>query len=265
MDRGAWWATVHGVSKSQTRLSALNKIKKELSVYNDSEPSICFFHFNLNRSKDTFLLLFLGNLHWYVTCYQELLSKEIKGSHLHVKADQTQHLPKPLNLDMFNVRIPMAPRSPRESWSTGIAFNPRFAVNTLLSHENDPILKDALWFGINHWATPACLRVGVCCPSRFPVSPTWKVTPNPSPDSRSPSAAALLYLHFYGQSSRKHCQLVFSHWLYCHLASSGLLSFKSSLSSGPVWNEKFRGGDLLSGSFIPSPQIAPVTAFVSPW
>ena len=63
MDRGAWWATVHGVSKSQTRLSALNKIKKELSVYNDSEPSICFFHFNLNRSKDTFLLLFLGNLH----------------------------------------------------------------------------------------------------------------------------------------------------------------------------------------------------------
>ena len=50
MDRGAWWATVHGVSKSQTRLSALNKIKKELSVYDDSELSICFFHFNLNRS-----------------------------------------------------------------------------------------------------------------------------------------------------------------------------------------------------------------------
>ena len=32
MDRGAWWATVHGVTKSQTRLKQLNS-NKAVSVY----------------------------------------------------------------------------------------------------------------------------------------------------------------------------------------------------------------------------------------
>ena len=40
MDRGAWWATVHGVTKSQTRLSDLTfnfstlvKINKKLELF----------------------------------------------------------------------------------------------------------------------------------------------------------------------------------------------------------------------------------------
>ena len=37
MDRGAWWATVHGVAKSRTRLS-----------------DFTFFHFQAERSQVTF-------------------------------------------------------------------------------------------------------------------------------------------------------------------------------------------------------------------
>ena len=33
MDGGAWWATVHRVAKSRTRLSELQKIRKEKHIY----------------------------------------------------------------------------------------------------------------------------------------------------------------------------------------------------------------------------------------
>ena len=35
MDRGAWWATVHGVTESQTRL-------KQLGTHTQSELLVCF-------------------------------------------------------------------------------------------------------------------------------------------------------------------------------------------------------------------------------
>ena len=37
MDRGAWWATVHGVAKSQTRLKRLDS-NKAVSVYHGEGP-----------------------------------------------------------------------------------------------------------------------------------------------------------------------------------------------------------------------------------
>ena len=39
MDRGAWWATVHGVTKSQTRL-------KRLSIYGNGDPPPSTSHLN---------------------------------------------------------------------------------------------------------------------------------------------------------------------------------------------------------------------------
>ena len=50
MDRGAWWATVHGVTKSQTRLKRLSKhilkivlsySKVLLKVYVQKSKQIC--------------------------------------------------------------------------------------------------------------------------------------------------------------------------------------------------------------------------------
>ena len=49
MDRGAWWATIHGVAKSQTRLSTKHNNKrkypnsKRLSRYNDIHIQVCLF------------------------------------------------------------------------------------------------------------------------------------------------------------------------------------------------------------------------------
>ena len=49
MDRGAWWATVHGVSKSWTLLSDLTnfnlKVKKD---YESTHKNDLFFRFIMN-------------------------------------------------------------------------------------------------------------------------------------------------------------------------------------------------------------------------
>ena len=54
MDRGAWWAIVHGVTKSQTRLERLRmhallrycmritEYREELSIYSVNSKSYCF-------------------------------------------------------------------------------------------------------------------------------------------------------------------------------------------------------------------------------
>ena len=39
MDRGAWWATVHGVTKNQTRLKLFSPRMGESMQYNDSQVS----------------------------------------------------------------------------------------------------------------------------------------------------------------------------------------------------------------------------------
>ena len=53
MDRGAWWATVHGVAKSQTRLSIQHSLIPEatplttnatICVYAQSCPTFCDPH-----------------------------------------------------------------------------------------------------------------------------------------------------------------------------------------------------------------------------
>ena len=36
MDRGAWWATIHGVAKSQTQLNVLTRTKGERDSDNNS-------------------------------------------------------------------------------------------------------------------------------------------------------------------------------------------------------------------------------------
>ena len=47
MDRGAWWATVHRVTKSQTQLrTAQHKLRYSRSTI-----------FNINESKDRFILI----------------------------------------------------------------------------------------------------------------------------------------------------------------------------------------------------------------
>ena len=35
MDAGAWWATVHGVAKSRTRLSRLHSLKRHIKILNE--------------------------------------------------------------------------------------------------------------------------------------------------------------------------------------------------------------------------------------
>ena len=49
MDRGAWWATVHGVTKSRTRLSGWAHISSLLIRFGLSQPSCCWssVHSNL--------------------------------------------------------------------------------------------------------------------------------------------------------------------------------------------------------------------------
>ena len=54
MDRGAWWATVHGVAKSQTRLSDFTFLLTTL----DSKPEPLYW---LETKALDFLLLFASN------------------------------------------------------------------------------------------------------------------------------------------------------------------------------------------------------------
>ena len=44
MDGGAWWATVHEVSKSRTRLSDFTFFQKQRKVHADKAPSISFHY-----------------------------------------------------------------------------------------------------------------------------------------------------------------------------------------------------------------------------
>ena len=77
MDRGAWWAAVHGVAKSRTRLSDfpftfhLHALEKEMATHSSTDrPSLIFellkpknqeySHFG-NKNNSTLILYLVGN------------------------------------------------------------------------------------------------------------------------------------------------------------------------------------------------------------
>ena len=50
MDEGAWWATVHGVSKSRTRLSNFTRIQTQSLFPEFQKKTLSFLHFYQNIS-----------------------------------------------------------------------------------------------------------------------------------------------------------------------------------------------------------------------
>ena len=57
MDRGAWWATVHGVAKSQTRLSCWTECIHSLVSAANTHLSIGFLSFPVSRTNPGILFL----------------------------------------------------------------------------------------------------------------------------------------------------------------------------------------------------------------
>ena len=61
MDRGDWWATIHGVTKSQTRPSDLARMHAHLGQLNLYSLCLCFFKkVLLFRCKYIFFSLLIG-------------------------------------------------------------------------------------------------------------------------------------------------------------------------------------------------------------
>ena len=67
MDRGAWWAAVHGVTQSQTRLKQLSSSSSRSRIYYGNEKSkverisiICYFLCK-KRNKNMYTFLHLCN------------------------------------------------------------------------------------------------------------------------------------------------------------------------------------------------------------
>ena len=65
MDRGAWWATVHGVAKSRTRLSDFTHSLTHAKAGPLEKPSLCklYTHFSFyphsNSELDTIIMSYL--------------------------------------------------------------------------------------------------------------------------------------------------------------------------------------------------------------
>ena len=77
MDRGAWWATVHGVSKNRTWLSNFHFHCLEYHLFPFNILKVCPF-FN-SRTNSTFKLFFLFSL---LSHYQVIIVLNIYTSHL---------------------------------------------------------------------------------------------------------------------------------------------------------------------------------------